>query len=229
VVVSAVGGFFLARLPLFLNPVVLASAQNRTLEYVNQWAGVPIMQYPNDLVLYQEIIAEHEPDWIIETGTAMGGLTLYLSSVLQSLKPEAKILTVDIDRQYWDKTRESLKNPNVRKLLERIEFIEGSSTAPEVVAKMKERIGTKSKVMVILDSYHAKDHVLDEMKLYGEMVSPGSYLIVNDTQLDRFTGEAGPNAALAEFLPAHPEFTPDRSRERFMISCSFGGWLRKKQ
>lgn len=229
-VLSGLGGFYLARLPIFLYPEVRSVAQDRTYEYVNTWAGVRMLQFPNDLITYQQIIAEQEPDWIIETGTNAGGLTLYLSSILQSIKPEGKILTVDIDASGWEvTTKETLKNPNARKLLDRIEFIEGGSTAPEVIAKMKQRIGTGQKVMVILDSLHAKDHVVNEMKLYGEMVNPGGYMVVTDTHLDSVWGEVGPNAALAEFLPQHPEFTPDRTRDRFMISANIGGWLRKKQ
>ncbi|MCE9562232.1 MAG: cephalosporin hydroxylase family protein [Planctomycetes bacterium] len=229
VVLSGVGGFYLARMPIFLNPKIQSDAQDAHFEFVNTWDGVQILQYPNDLVLYQEIIAEQEPEWIIETGTHAGGLTLYLSGVLQSIKPDAKILTVDIDPTRWNRTtKETIKNPNVRALLDRVEFIEGGSTAPEVIEKMKQRIGTSKKVLVILDSLHTKEHVMSEMKHYGEMVPPGCYMIVTDTHLDSLWGEVGPKAALDAFLPGHPEFVADRSRERFVVSANFGGWLRKK-
>jgi cephalosporin hydroxylase len=226
---SGVGGFSIARLPVFLYPKIQQDAQDDKFEFVNKWDGVEILQYPNDLVLYQEIIAEQEPEWIIETGTHAGGLTLYLSGVLQSIKPDAKILTVDVDPTRWNRTtKETIKNPNVRVLLDRVEFVEGGSTAPEVIVKMKQRIGTSKKVLVILDSLHTKEHVVSEMNAYGEMVSPGGYMIVTDTHLDSLWGEVGPKAALDAFLPSHPEFTPDRSRERFVVSANFGGWLRKK-
>jgi len=229
VLLSGVAGFFIARLPVFLNPKIQADAQDVNFEFVNKWNGVEILQYPNDLMLYQEIIMEQEPEWIIETGTHAGGQTLYLSAVVQSIKPDAKILTVDLDPTRWNRTtKETIKNPNVRAMLDRVEFIEGSSTAPEVVAKMKQRIGASKKVLVILDSLHTKEHVVNEMNAYSEMVSPGGYMIVTDTHLDALWGEVGPKAALDAWLPSHPEFSPDRSRERFVVSANHGGWLRKK-
>lgn len=227
VAVSAAGGFFAARFPAVMDPQVRAAAQDRTHEYVNTWAGVRILQFPNDLVTYQEVITEQEPDWIVETGTNAGGLTLYLSTVLQAVKPEGRILTVDIDRTGWDHTVATLKNPNARKLLDRVEFIEGGSTAPEVTNRVRQRVGTGSKVLVILDSLHERDHVMAEMTAYGELVHPGGYMVVTDTHLDAVWGQVGPRAALDAFLPGHPEFVPDRSRDRFMVSANLGGWLRK--
>lgn len=230
VLLSGVGGFYLARLPVFLYPRTRVAAQYQTIEYVNPWAGIKVMQYPNDLLLYQQIIVDQEPDFIVETGTNFGGLCLYLSSVLEWVKPEARILTVDIDGQWYKRTLDDKpKNTNIRKLFDRIEFVEGSSTAPEVIAKFKKRIGTGKKVLVILDSWHGKDHVLEELKLYGEMVHPGGYIVVTDTHLDAFDRMEGPLAAIRAFLPDHPEFTQDRSLERYIISANHSGWLRKRE
>lgn len=198
-------------------------------EYLNHWFNTRVAQYPNDLIQYQEIISEVQPDWIIETGTLEGGLTLFLSNVLQGIHPEGKIITVDIDPVGWNKTsEEAAQSPGKKKLLERIEFIQGSSTAPEVIQKIKTRITEGSKVLVLLDSLHSKDHVMEEMKLYGPLVSKGSYLIVSDTHLDHFFGAPGPLEAVRAFLKTNSDFTQDRSRERYLISANFSGWLKKK-
>lgn len=68
--------------------------------------------------------------------------------------------------------------------------------------------------------------------LYGPMVTPGQYMIVEDTNINgNPVAESfgpGPKEAIAEFLPAHPEFTPDRSREKFFVTFQPGGYLLKR-
>ncbi|MGL4549997.1 MAG: CmcI family methyltransferase [Gemmataceae bacterium] len=242
VALSAAGGFAVSRLSYFHDhQQTRVAAQYQTVEYINPWADVKVMQYPNDLVVYQQLIVDQEPDFIIETGTNYGGLSLFLSSILEWVKPEAKVLTVDIAGDYYRETLANRpKNPNIGKLFNRIEFFEGSSTAPEMIARLKERVGPGKKVLVLLDSLHTRDHVLAEMKLYGELVSPGGYLVVTDTHIDstdRMVGPLtpfnpwraeGPLEAIKAFLPDHPEFTQDRGLERYMISANRSGWLRKK-
>jgi cephalosporin hydroxylase len=226
-VLCTIAGFGAARTRYFLYPEVQDVAQNGTREWVNTWAGIRVLQYPNDLLVYQELIAEQQPDWVIETGTHAGGLTLFLSGVLQTVKPEGRVLTVDLSSRLWDETVSGLAYPGARELLRRIEFINGSSTAPEVLARVRSRIGAGQKVLVILDSLHDEEHVLSEMRLYGELVQPGGYLVVTDTHLDRFWATAGPRAAIRAYLKEHPDFSPDTSRERFMVSANLGGWLRR--
>lgn len=239
--ITALGGFKVAFLPLFQDHQTRVTAQHRTIEYINPWAGIKVMQYPNDLVVYQQLIVDQEPDYIIETGTNFGGLTIYLSSVLSWVKPEAKILTVDIDGQYWRETlAKKQANPNIRKLFDRIEFFEDSSTSPDLLTKFEERIGKGKKVLVLLDSLHTKAHVLDELRLYGKLVHPGGYMIVTDTHInanDRIPGllssldpwrPEGPLEAVKTFLAENKAFTQDRSVERYVVSANTSGWLRKK-
>ena len=83
--------------------------------------------------------------------------------------------------------------------------------------------------MVVLDSNHEKAHVLAELNLYSPLVTPGSYLIVEDTGIREMNPhiQAGPREALEAFLPEHPDFVPDVSREKFLISFNQGGYLRR--
>jgi cephalosporin hydroxylase len=39
--------------------------------------------------------------------------------------------------------------------------------------------------------------------------------------------DQGPSEAVREFLPRHPEFLADRSRERFFVTENPGAWLRR--
>jgi cephalosporin hydroxylase len=183
------------------------------------WLGVPTQKCPLDLWIYQEILYEQRPDLIIETGTAHGGIALYLACVCDQLG-RGEILTVDI---YPIEGRP--EHP-------RVTYVTGSSTAPEVVAEVERLAEGRERVLVILDSDHARDHVLDELRIYGRLVSPGSYLVVEDTNVNGHPvfpeHEAGPMEAVDEFLAENDEFEIDLAREKFFLTFNPRGFLRKK-
>jgi cephalosporin hydroxylase len=85
-------------------------------------------------------------------------------------------------------------------------------------------------VLVILDSLHTREHVREELRLYAPLVSPGSYLVVNDTQLEGWYEagvRAGPLSAVRDFLAGNPPFAIDRSLNRYTISCAHDGFLKR--
>ena len=49
--------------------------------YNFEWAGIPIIKFPNDLMVLQEIISKVQPDVIIETGVAHGGSVVFSASL----------------------------------------------------------------------------------------------------------------------------------------------------
>lgn len=205
---------------------VLAIAQEQR-EYANTWFGIPVLQFPSDLWTYQELIDQVNPDVVIETGTYYGGLSCYLAMLLDYRNPHGQVITVDIWRGGWDDTvRGGRVKPHV---LDRILFIEGSSTSPDVFEQIERMVGDRT-VLVILDSLHTRPHVLRELELYSRLVSPRSYIVVNDTHHDRNADtefQEGPAAAVRVFLETHPEFMVDPSTERFMVSSCHGGVLRR--
>lgn len=196
------------------------------------WYGVPIWQFPDDLMAYQEIITATKPDVIIETGTHRAGLTVFLASVLESVNPDARVLSVDIDLTLARQSLEKLQVKGKERLTERIVLFEGSSTAPEVLQGMARHIKPNSKVMVILDSNHTKEHVSKELELYAPLVTPGSYLIVNDTYLESYLpswDQSGAMPALREFLAKDQRFTVDSAPDKYLISCAPGGFLKRRE
>lgn len=60
-------------------------------------------------------------------------------------------------------------------------------------------------VLVNLDANHEFDGLLKELFFYAPLVSLNSYLVVQDTKLDKIWGAAGPTAALERFLSMAPE------------------------
>lgn len=194
----------------------------------NMWfLGIPIQKNPCDLWMVQQIIYETRPEVIVETGTFRGGSALYFAHVLEGTGlADSKVITVDIE----DARAEAATLPLWQK---HVEFILGSSTDPRVVEQIRRACRGK-RVMVVLDSMHEKFHVLKELELYAPLVSPGSYLVVEDTNSDGvpvFPGSIGPTAAVQEFLttPEGKHFTQDASREAMVLTFNPGGWLKREE
>jgi cephalosporin hydroxylase len=190
---------------------------------VNKWLGILAEQNPNDVWITQEIIFESRPDFIIETGTLCGGSAALWSMILEQVNPEGRVITIDI----LDQAQQARELPIVKK---HVDFLHGSSTAAEIVADVKNRVEGK-RVLVILDSDHSKQHVLDELAAYAPLVPVGSYLIVQDTNVNGHPVERtfgpGPMEAVVEFLAANRNFVPDRRRERLMFTMHPNGYLKR--
>lgn len=209
-------------------PILRDQAQNSHGEWMQWWLGVPMYQYPNDLMMYQDLIWRIRPDVIIETGTMAGGLTLFLSTILDAANPEGRVITVDLYDEYWNPTLS--RNDGLDHLKRRITFIHGGSTDRSTIEKIDESIRDEDTVLVILDSLHEKFHVLKELELYSPFVTKGSYLICTDTHLDGTSWmekPEGPLAAVREFIAGNPSFKIDRSLDRYFISANISGYLRR--
>ena len=140
--------------------------------YLWTWFGVPIIQNPTEILVNQEIIFKIRPDVIIETGIARGGSLIFYASILSLLKKKFQVIGVDIDLRKHN--RDSL---NKSKFSKSIKIINGSSTEKKTFVKIKKLIKKNSKVLVILDSDHSKNHVYEECKSYSTLVSNLDYLV----------------------------------------------------
>jgi cephalosporin hydroxylase len=182
------------------------------------WLGVPTQKCAFDLWVYQEILHELRPEVIVECGTANGGSALFLASIFDLLG-QGEVITVDIVDQ-----------PG-RPSHERITYVTGSSTDLEIVEQVERLVGSRAPVVVILDSDHSRDHVLNELRLYAPLVSAGSYVIVEDSNVNGHPVVPdfgpGPAEAVARFLAETSEFEVDRSREKFFLTFNPCGYLRK--
>ena len=184
------------------------------------WRGFETQKCPLDLWIYQEILHELRPDVIVETGTFSGGSAYYLASLFD-LFGGGRVITVDLEPQ-----------PNLP-VHPRITYIAGlSSTSPEAVTRVKGLIKDGERVMVILDSDHSRDHVLDELRIYGKMVTPGQYLIVEDTNINGHPAlpkfGPGPMEALDVYLKESDGFELDSGREKFYMTFNPRGYLKRR-
>lgn len=181
------------------------------------WMGVTTWKCPLDLWLYQEMIFDRRPDVIVETGTAYGGSALFLANVCDRIG-HGRVITMDIE-----------KKPD-RPRHERIEYINGSSTAEEIVAGVREVVGD-GEALVILDSDHGKDHVLRELEAYNSLIKEGGYLIVEDTNVNGHPVlpgfGPGPMEAVEEFLKENRDFAVDSDKEKFYMTFNPRGFLKR--
>ena len=183
------------------------------------WLGTPAQKCPLDLWIYQELLHELRPAVIVETGTAAGGSALFLASICDLLG-HGSIVTVDVAPKPKRPTHE------------RITYLTGSSTAPEIRKQVEELVGDSAPVLVILDSNHERDHVLEELRIYAPLVTPGSFVIVEDTNVNGHPVSSdhgpGPMEAVDEFLRSSDEFSVDRRREKFFLTFNPGGYLQRQ-
>ena len=190
---------------------------------LNKWFGIQTLQNPMDVWITQEIIFETKPDVIVECGAFHGGSAALWATILEQLNPEGRVISIDIE----DNLDEARKLSIVQR---KVDFIIGSSTAPEVIADVKKRSEGK-KVMVILDSDHRKPHVLRELQLYSPMIPVGGYIIVQDTNVNGHPAKPdfgpGPWEAVEEFMQNNKNFIIDKSRERLKLTFNPSGFLKR--
>ncbi|PJI41913.1 cephalosporin hydroxylase family protein [Ferrovibrio sp.] len=207
--------------------------QSDRYHYAYQWTwlGLPIVQLPADILATQELIWDAKPDLIIETGIAWGGSIVMYASLLELLGNGE---VIGIDRVLPQHNREAMEQYSFS---QRITLLEGSSTDPAIIDVVKAKIKPGMKVMVLLDSNHTHDHVLDELRLYGPMVTPGQWLVVSDTIVEDIPPQThrprpwgpgnNPKTAMYEYLRETDRFEEDEYiNGKLLMTFTPNGFLR---
>lgn len=200
--------------------------------YNFRWMGRPAIQFPADMIGVQELVWQTRPDLIVETGVAHGGSVVYSASLLELLGGDGLVAAIDVDIRAHNRV-EIERHPMAR----RIRLIEGSSTAPEVVAQVAELAKGRRSVLVLLDSNHTHEHVLAELRAYAPLVRRGGYVVVFDTLIEDMPAELSgdrpwgpgnsPKTAVDAYLRETDRFEIDRDMEaKLLITVAPGGWLR---
>jgi cephalosporin hydroxylase len=204
--------------------------------YLWSWMGVPIIQMPADVLATQEVIWNTKPDIIIETGVARGGSVLFMASLLEMMG-KGQVICVDIDIRAHN--RDAIETHPMSK---RVTLIEGGSVDDDTLARARAEIPQGARVMVILDSDHSRDHVLAECRAYGDLVTPGCYMVVADTMIGHVPQENAPQnrskiwfegneplSALRDYMAENGGFEVDEVLNgKLVLSSSPGGYIRRK-
>lgn len=182
------------------------------------WLGHQTGKTPLDMWLYQEFIVKNKPDLIIETGTHWGGSAIFFATICNLIN-FGEVLSIDLY------PKEELPR------CDNLSYIHGSSIDNIVKKKVEDICKKKSNILVILDSNHKKDHVLEELRFYSKFIPKGGLIIVEDTFLNGHPSHKnfgpGPYEAVEIFLKENSSFKIDRSYEKFMFTLNYNGFLRK--
>ncbi len=195
------------------------------------WLGRPAIQFPQDLVAFQEIIWRTQPEVVVETGIAHGGSLIFSASMLQLLGGEREVIGVDIDIRAHNRAA-----IEAHPLADRITMIQGSSVDPAVAERVRERVAGRT-AMVILDSNHTADHVARELALYAPLVREGFFLVVMDTAVEYADADSivdrpwgpgnSPMTAVDAFLAREARFVVDEEYDaKLLFTVAPRGYLR---
>jgi cephalosporin hydroxylase len=199
----------------FLSALIMKTQGFQSL----RWLGHPIRQPLLDLWTLQETIADLRPTLILETGTCDGGSALFYAQLMDLLRIDGQVITIDI-------ARIAVGHP-------RVQAWQGDSTSAAIVDRARQAVhAANGPILVILDSDHSAAHVARELDAYAPFVSRGSLLLVQDGVVDTLgvyrADRPGPLPAIHQFLARHPEFQIDRElAERFLVTHHPDGWLRR--
>lgn len=204
------------------------SARRGLTWHATRWKGYPIYKLPSDLWLYAELLYAVKPRTIIETGTAEGGSALYFADLLELYGVrDYRVITVDIRslNPRWPHHERIFYVPS-------FSSVDWPPKAGRYADGMQVTIPPhlEAPVLVVLDSDHSQAHVARELDVYAPLVSPGSYLVVEDSNVNGHPVLAehgpGPLEAVQAWLPQHPEFREDRARPASQL-LSYHTWLKR--
>ena len=186
--------------------------------YSFTWLGRPMIQLPEDMIRLQEVIHEVRPDVIVETGVAHGGSLVFYASLCKAID-RGRVIGVDVEIRPHNRAA-----IEAHPLFPLITLVEGSSIEPSVVEQVKSQIKPGEKTIILLDSNHQKQHVLEELRMYSPLVSAGSYIVAMDGIMERLAGAPrslpdwswnNPRQAALEFVGENADFVIEEPRFAF--------------
>jgi cephalosporin hydroxylase len=182
-----------------------------------------MLKLDEDLDRYRQIIEATKPEAIVETGTRSGASARWFAQL------GLDVITVDISGDMLDPHNATHH---------RVVPVLGDAKDPAVATAVAELIGDR-RCMVSLDSDHSGPHVAEEIKLYGPLVSPGCYLVVEDgifgyaarpLRTAHGLGDmiGSPLDAIEKHLEGNPDWSRDTAIERQSPSTHHpaGWWVR---
>ncbi|GLI65796.1 hypothetical protein VaNZ11_009417 [Volvox africanus] len=211
--------------------------EQKHLFSAGSWLGVQSQQDPWDLVAIQQLLWDVKPKVIYDIGTNVGGSAILFAHIMSQYAKPREALIVSIDPKdfavNWDAEAQRLC-PRCTAVADNplwgqyVRFVKARAVERSALAALQEAISTfGGPVLISVDGWHRYAEVLKQCQVLSQYVTIGSYIIVQDTKLDRFLRKAGPRRAVYDFLKNNTDFEIDKSREAFLYSQHTDGYLRR--
>lgn len=189
------------------------------------WRGDTMLKNPCDLWMIVELFQRVRPSVVIETGTHRGGSASFYADMLRLLQIPATVITVDLNPK-WS------FDPRSKNIVSVIGYSSDAKVQAQVAAAVRGALDKHpGAVLALLDSSHDEANVLQELEFVAPFITVGSYLIVEDTNVNGHPSSPehgpGPWEAVERFLAARGDFVADRECERFLLTFFPRGWLKR--
>lgn len=188
------------------------------------YRGLLMLKNPFDLIVYEEIIYDIKPTIIVEVGGLAGGSAIWIRDCAQNFfgSNHTKVISIDLNSETTKNIEKFNRNNDLI-------GITGDCNFSNVINKVKQHISTQDVVMVIEDSTHYYDHTINVLNNYKDIVTVGSYFIVEDGICDilPFGPVPGPMRAVENWIVNNPNYIIDRNRERYIMTYNPKGFLKR--
>jgi len=199
---------------------LMQRADRHRFGYHWSWCGAPIIRWPDDIVLIQEIVWDLKPACIIETGVARGGSLLLSASLMAMTGRTPAVLGMDLT--IHPHARTAICGSPWAPAITLWEGDSASEAAQESAAAfIRQHPGA---ALLVLDSDHTHDHVFAELTSLAPLTTVGSVIVVADTVIqsmpadhypDRVWGPGNnPWTAARFFLDQDDRFRPAKEYNR---------------
>lgn len=188
-----------------------------------RWQGLPMFQNPGDLLAISDLLWRIQPELLVEIGSGYGGSTIFYKGLMRDYNEQAVLVSIDDNPPYQTMLDHPLgKSPM-------LQLLHGQSRDERVLSAVRLAARSAERIVVMHDGSHSFEQVYADLLVYSELVTLGSFLIVQDTKLDRIERKPGPLAAVRQFLngPGKGRFVIDRGWEYFLYSQHHKGFLRR--
>ena len=144
-----------------------------------RWRGMPLMKNVFDFAMYPALIAELRPRTVFEVGSGLGASAVWFADNLELCGIEGRVHSVDLKKV-------AIAHP-------RVDYRQGDCSDPEHLFDPQLLGAEPHPWLVVEDAHHNVGAVLEHFHKY---LSPGDYLVVEDSDVKRET--------LRQFVAAHP-------------------------
>lgn len=187
-----------------------------------KYKDVPMLKNPLDLFVYEKLINDIKPTVVLEIGCFYGGSVLRFSDIFKLLNIPGRVIGVDV-------------GVNEKPCADNIVWIIRDARSDAIIKKVCGSITPIDVVMIIEDASHEASDSLLFLNSYSDLVTVGSYYIVEDTCIDYVKDLVpewqlmGPLSAVHKFIKTEKgsNFVIDRSKETYIITNNPMGYLKR--